>query len=136
MVSPPLLRTRIHPFAPSATTRHKRPPCYGFATWRTDSLPSSESGTERPGTTKRTGPVWLDARGGRRFWQPMFACYGVSVVDRIEFLGDQITIKHVIPVSDVRLRRNQHSPETPYAGIVFMDKQWGLPSPEMIDHDA
>jgi len=30
------------------------------------------------------------------------------VVERIEFVEDQITIKHVIPVSDVRLQRNQH----------------------------
>jgi hypothetical protein len=29
------------------------------------------------------------------------------VVERVEFVEDQITIKHVIPVSDVRLRRNQ-----------------------------
>jgi hypothetical protein len=31
------------------------------------------------------------------------------VVEQIEFVEDQITIKHVIPVSDVRLRRNQHA---------------------------
>ena len=35
------------------------------------------------------------------------------VVERVEFVEDQITIKHVIPVSDVRLRRNQHSDATP-----------------------
>ena len=29
------------------------------------------------------------------------------VVERVEFVEDQITIKHVIPVLDVRLRRNQ-----------------------------
>src|SRR5262249_36111078 len=38
------------------------------------------------------------------------------VVERIEFVEDQITIKHVIPVSNVsnvRLQRHQHSPGTP-----------------------
>jgi len=30
------------------------------------------------------------------------------VVERIEFIEDQITIKHVIPISDVRLQRDQH----------------------------
>ena len=35
------------------------------------------------------------------------------VVDRVEFVEGQITIKHVIPVSDVRLRRNQHYFYTP-----------------------
>ncbi|MCI0337861.1 MAG: hypothetical protein L0226_09810 [Acidobacteria bacterium] len=35
------------------------------------------------------------------------------VVDLIEFRDDQITIKHVIPISDVRLQRNQHNDCTP-----------------------
>jgi chromosome segregation ATPase len=35
------------------------------------------------------------------------------VVDRVEFVEGQITIKHVIPVSDVRLRRNQHKRHIP-----------------------
>ena len=35
------------------------------------------------------------------------------VVERVEFVEDQITIKHVIPVSDVRLQRNQRYTETP-----------------------
>jgi site-specific DNA recombinase len=35
------------------------------------------------------------------------------VVERIEFVEDQITIKHVIPISDVRLQRDQHSDTTP-----------------------
>jgi hypothetical protein len=35
------------------------------------------------------------------------------VVERVEFVEDQITIKRVIPVSDVRLRRNQHYSQTP-----------------------
>jgi len=35
------------------------------------------------------------------------------VVERVEFVEDQITIKHVIPISDVRLQRDQHSPGTP-----------------------
>jgi hypothetical protein len=35
------------------------------------------------------------------------------VVERVEFVEDQITIKHVIPVSDVRLRRNQQVTEMP-----------------------
>ena len=30
------------------------------------------------------------------------------VVERVEFVEDQITIKHVIPISDVRLQRDQH----------------------------
>ena len=30
------------------------------------------------------------------------------VVERVEFVEDQITIKHVIPISDVRLQRHQH----------------------------
>lgn len=34
------------------------------------------------------------------------------VVEQVVFVEDQITIKHVIPVSDVRLRRNQHSDTT------------------------
>jgi hypothetical protein len=29
------------------------------------------------------------------------------VVERVEFVEDQITIKHVIPISDVRLQREQ-----------------------------
>lgn len=40
------------------------------------------------------------------------------VVERVEFVEDQITIKHVIPISDVRLQRDQHSPGTPYQAIV------------------
>ncbi len=35
------------------------------------------------------------------------------VVERVEFVEDQITIKHVIPISDVRLQRDQHSTEWP-----------------------
>jgi site-specific DNA recombinase len=35
------------------------------------------------------------------------------VVERVEFIEDQITIKHVIPISDVRLQRDQHSDTTP-----------------------
>jgi hypothetical protein len=35
------------------------------------------------------------------------------VVERVEFVEDQITIKHVIPISDVRLRRDQLSNSTP-----------------------
>jgi hypothetical protein len=31
------------------------------------------------------------------------------VVERVEFVEDKITIKHVIPISDVRLQRDQHS---------------------------
>ena len=31
------------------------------------------------------------------------------VVERVEFVEDQITIKHVIPISDVRLQRDQQS---------------------------
>lgn len=38
------------------------------------------------------------------------------VVERIEFVEDQITIKHVIPISDVRLQRDQHVNETPMCG--------------------
>jgi hypothetical protein len=38
------------------------------------------------------------------------------VVGRVEFVEDQITIKHVIPVSDVRLRRNRRGAETPNCG--------------------
>jgi site-specific DNA recombinase len=30
------------------------------------------------------------------------------VVERVEFVEDQITIKHMIPISDVRLQRDQH----------------------------
>jgi site-specific DNA recombinase len=37
------------------------------------------------------------------------------VVERVEFVEDQITIKHVIPISDVRLQRDQHSPEPPFS---------------------
>ena len=35
------------------------------------------------------------------------------VVERVEFVEDQITIKHVIPISDVRLQRDQLVNETP-----------------------
>lgn len=35
------------------------------------------------------------------------------VVERVEFVEDQITIKHVIPISDVRLQRDQHGKATP-----------------------
>lgn len=35
------------------------------------------------------------------------------VVERVEFVEDQITIKHVIPISNVRLQRDQHVNETP-----------------------
>jgi site-specific DNA recombinase len=35
------------------------------------------------------------------------------VVERVEFVEDQITIKHVIPISDVRLQRDQHVNATP-----------------------
>jgi hypothetical protein len=35
------------------------------------------------------------------------------VVERVEFVEDQITIKHVIPISDVRLQRDQHNDTTP-----------------------
>ncbi len=35
------------------------------------------------------------------------------VVERVEFVEDQITIKHVIPISDVRLQRDQLGNETP-----------------------
>src|SRR4029450_4835872 len=35
------------------------------------------------------------------------------VVERIEFVEEQITITHVIPVSDVRLQSHQHSDTTP-----------------------
>src|SRR5262249_5860575 len=35
------------------------------------------------------------------------------VVERVEFVEDQITIKHVIPISDVRLQRDQQVTETP-----------------------
>jgi hypothetical protein len=34
-------------------------------------------------------------------------------VERVEFVEDQITIKHVIPISDVRLQRDQLGNETP-----------------------
>ncbi len=34
------------------------------------------------------------------------------VVERVEFVEDQITIKHVIPISDVRLQRDQLSDST------------------------
>jgi hypothetical protein len=30
------------------------------------------------------------------------------LVERVEFVEDQITIKHVVPISDVRLQRNDH----------------------------
>ena len=30
------------------------------------------------------------------------------VVERVEFVEDRITIKHVIPISDVQLQRDQH----------------------------
>ena len=36
------------------------------------------------------------------------------VVERVEFVEDQITIKHVIPISDVRLQRNDLGNATPY----------------------
>jgi site-specific DNA recombinase len=36
------------------------------------------------------------------------------VVERVEFVEDQITIKHVIPISDVRLQRDQQVTEMPY----------------------
>jgi hypothetical protein len=35
-------------------------------------------------------------------------------VERVEFVEDQITIKHVIPISDVRLQRDQQVTEMPY----------------------
>jgi hypothetical protein len=35
------------------------------------------------------------------------------VVERVEFVEDQITIKHVIPIADVRLQRDQLGDETP-----------------------
>src|SRR5262249_34899897 len=35
------------------------------------------------------------------------------VVERVKFVEDQITIKHVIPIADVRLQRDQLSTETP-----------------------
>ena len=37
------------------------------------------------------------------------------VVERIEFVEGQITIKHVIPLSDVRLQRNLLIPDIPYS---------------------
>ena len=37
------------------------------------------------------------------------------VVDKVVFNDDQITIKHVIPISDVRLQRYQYSTERPIA---------------------
>ena len=51
------------------------------------------------------------------------------VVERVEFVEDQIMIKHVIPVSDVRLRRNQRYTETPtqiYAAAFHSEACWGL----------
>ncbi len=36
------------------------------------------------------------------------------VVERVEFVENQITIKHVIPISDVRLQRDQHWYHRPY----------------------
>jgi hypothetical protein len=42
------------------------------------------------------------------------------VVEQIEFVEDQITIKHVIPISDVRLQRDQLGNETP--DISFADQ--------------
>jgi hypothetical protein len=38
------------------------------------------------------------------------------VVVRVEFVEDQITIKHMIPISDVRLRRDQLSDSKPISG--------------------
>jgi hypothetical protein len=34
-------------------------------------------------------------------------------VERIKFVEDQITINHVIPISDVQLQRDQLFPESP-----------------------
>ena len=44
-------------------------------------------------------------------------------VERVEFVEDQITIKHVIPISDVRLQRDQHNDTTPLMA--------SLPSPQL-----
>src|SRR5215813_8583741 len=45
------------------------------------------------------------------------------VVERIEFIEDQITIKHVIPISDVRLQRDQQVTEMPSSA--FVDQRQG-----------
>jgi hypothetical protein len=42
------------------------------------------------------------------------------VVERVEFVDDQITIKHVIPISDVRLQRDQHVNETPSSAFTSL----------------
>ena len=42
------------------------------------------------------------------------------VVERIEFVEDQITIKHVIPISDVRLQRDQHVNQTPSLKVIAL----------------
>jgi hypothetical protein len=39
------------------------------------------------------------------------------VVGRVEFVEDQITIKLLIPISDVRLQHDQHCDITPKAAI-------------------
>jgi site-specific DNA recombinase len=47
------------------------------------------------------------------------------VVERVEFVEDQITIKHVIPIADVRLQRDQHVNETPKSfSSSFCRKIW------------
>jgi site-specific DNA recombinase len=40
------------------------------------------------------------------------------VVERIEFVEDQITIKHVIPISDVRLQRSQQMDKKAITGVI------------------
>ena len=49
------------------------------------------------------------------------------VVDRVEFVEDQITIKHVIPISDVRLQRDQLSPGTPIFSFLCYHVALGIP---------
>ena len=47
------------------------------------------------------------------------------MVERVEFVEEQITIKRVIPVSDVRLRRNQYYSQTPItAGWSTIEMLW------------
>jgi len=44
------------------------------------------------------------------------------VVERVEFVEDQITIKHVIPISDVRLQRDQYGNATPISSGGALDR--------------